>query len=187
MKRFSVMLLALVFVVAFTVPAMATPDEGLSVSGTYKLDGESNSTNAGVDSRWYDDDFELLLKVNKGDVTATVDLEISDNANFTPMPTTIERSGDIVDNYYIQWKANDALAFKIGEYGVSFGTHEGYYSQGHQQIGITYALDNVSLGLYLAKMQDGGTGDTNDDNQYTLTANFKDVGTFTKLNFIYGS
>ena len=58
------------------------------------------------------------------------------------------------------------------------------YSQGHQQIGATYTLDAVTLGLYVAKIQENGDDDIN---QYALTANFKDVGTFTKLNFIYGS
>jgi len=76
MKKLSIILLALAFALAFTVPAMAihigsegTSPATLGISGTYQFDGQIDDTDNGKDE-YFDDDLELVMKYVTGDVTA---------------------------------------------------------------------------------------------------------------------
>ncbi len=94
MKRLSIFLLALAFAVTFAVPAMAVHEgsldtgppppgmeEGWAMYGDYTIDGEIYDQGAS-ESKWYDDEFQFVIKVDRGPVTATVDFEISDDEFF---------------------------------------------------------------------------------------------------------
>ncbi len=198
MKKFSVIFLAVAFAMSLAVPAMAvhfgslgtgpTPavDEGFSISGSYTLDAENYNDRDGTNTQWYDDDMEVVLKVNKGDVTAVVDLEVTDDESFDGGAI---RPSDIVDNYYVMLDnfVTDGLGLKIGEYSVSFARKVVFYAEGNHIIGLTYGLDQIDLGLYIAK-QDEQKADPETDHDLTIiTGKVKGVDFFKKLDFIFAS
>ncbi len=199
MKKFSVIFVAVVFALSLAVPAMAvhvgsldtgpTPavDEGFSISGGYTFDAEDYTTNAGVQSQAYDDDLEVVLKVNKGDVTVVVDLEIADDAQFDG--DSIRGGGDLIDNYYVMIGnfIADGLSLKIGEYGISHGRKIGFYSQGNRNIGIKYSLDQADLALYLGKLQEAAADPDADNDLLTLQASLKGIDALKKANLTYAS
>jgi hypothetical protein len=190
MKKLSIILLALAFAVSFAGSAMAVHvgDEGttegaVGLSGSYTLDAEDNTSNSGVQGQQYDDDLEVVLTINQSAVTAVIDLEISDDGTFDGSGAS--RPGDVVDNYYVKWDYNDALSFKIGEYGLSFGKKVAVYADpAAHHIGVMYGLDAVDLGLYIGKVAENGTDPDEDTDAMTLTANFKGIDLFSKLNFV---
>ena len=201
MKKFSVIFVAVVFAMSLAVPAMAvhfgslgtgpTPavDEGFSISGSYTLDGEDYTDRDGVQTQWFDDDMEVVLKVNKGDVTAVVDLEVSDDENFDGTGANGLRPNDLIDNYYVTLAnfITDGLNLKIGEYSVSFARKVVFYAEGNHIIGLTYGLDQIDLGLYIAK-QDETKADPDADHDLTIfTGKVKGVDFFKKLNFIFAT
>jgi predicted porin len=196
MKKLYIVLLALAVGVFFASTALAfhegsegTAEGALGVSGTYYMDAESNDDNAGGSSKWYDDEMELVLRVNLNDVTAVIDFEITDDETWDGSNNS---SGGLLNGYWIQWAAMDNLNVKIGEYAPSFGHKVLIYAdpQAHH-IGLTYGLDSVDLGFYLGKVAEGATYDDevaeDDIDSMTLTANIKGVDFFSKLNFIYVS
>jgi hypothetical protein len=195
MKKFSIILLALVFTVSFVGAAMAyhegdegTSEGALGVYGKYTLDAESYSGQGDAETKWYDDDFELVFKVNLGTVTGVVDLEISDDEDFAGGSAEGNAPGSIIDNYWIEWNSPivDGLKFKIGEYGLTFGRAVIIYADpAAHTIGGTYALEGVDLGLYVSKVVDPKANDSNDHDVLTFTANVKSIDFFKKLNFIY--
>jgi hypothetical protein len=194
MKKLSIVLLALVVGVFFAGTAMAfhNGDEGtsegaLGITGKYTIDAESYAI-GDVDANWYDDDMEIVLRLNQGTVTGVVDLEITDDENFDG--TSKDRTGDLVDNYWVEWAAMDNLKVKIGEYGLSFGAKVLIYAKpAAHHIGVTYQLDAVDLGFYLGKVDEGA--EKNDDvieddvDSISLLVNVKSVDFFSKLAFLY--
>jgi hypothetical protein len=194
MKKLSIVLLALVVGVFFASTALAfhegdegTAEGALGVTGKYTLDAESAVDNDGAEGAWFDDDLELVLRINQGTVTATIDFEISDDEWFDT--NVAWRPLDLIDNYYVEWQAQDNLKVKIGEYGISFGHKVLIYADPWaHQVGLTYGLDAVDLGFYLGKIWEGGYDDAvveDDIDSLTLTASVKNVDFFSKLEFIY--
>jgi hypothetical protein len=209
MKKFSVMLLALAIAAFFAAPAMAVHigDEGtstgtsLTVQGTYKVDGEYNSIKwkeplasaaaslDGIDTVTttnMDDDFELVVTGVVGDVKGVVDFEIQDGA-FAGHDNS-KRSGDIVDNYWVEWKFHENWRFKAGEWAVQWGRKFAIYNQGGHNIEVDWNLEGVDLvGIY-GKVEDGEyrNGDEiqeADQNQIFLGAKVKAISFFSKLDF----
>jgi hypothetical protein len=184
MKKLSIILLALAFAVSFAGSAMAVHvgDEGtqegsLGISGTYKIDGESKDVD-GEENAFFDDDLELVVKVNKGAVTAVIDFEISDDADFAAH--TLDNDS-LLDNYYIMYQYNDALSFKIGEYAVGWGRNVALYNTGGHNMAAMYSLDSVDLTGILSKLQETQNGNEDADiDQLTLSASFKNTP-FSKL------
>ena len=196
MKKLSIVMLALVVGVFFAGTALAfhegtegTAEGSLGITGSYSVDAESNDDNAGGTSTWYDDDMEIVIKLNKNNVTGVIDLEVTDDETFDGSNVS---TPNIVNGYWVQWAAMDNLNVKIGEYAPSFGHKVLIYAdpQAHH-IGLTYGLDSVDLGFYLGKVDEGATIDDeiaeDDIDSMTLTANVKGVDFFSKLNFIYVS
>jgi len=190
------------FALSLAVPAMAvhfgslatgpTPavDEGFSISGSYTLDAERYVSRANTGDRaWFDDDLEVVLKVNKGDVTAVVDLEVSDDENFDGTGANGLRPNDLIDNYWVTFDnfVTDGLSLKIGEYSVSFGKKVVFYAEGNHLIGLKYGLDSFDLGLYLAKQDETKTDPETDEDLTIFTAGVKGVDFFKKLNLIFAT
>jgi hypothetical protein len=219
MKKLYIVLLALVVGVFFASTALAfhegsegTAEGALGVSGTYYFDAESTDGNDGSERRGYDDDLEIVLRLNKGTVTGVIDFEISDDGTWDgsniSRGTNLNASNDyvvmgtpggnaivtdtntvtkLIDNYWIEWAAMDDLTVKIGEYSNSFGRAVLIYADPPAHvIGFKYSgLDAAALGLYLGKIDEGSTTNTDDDvDSITLTANFK-IEALSKANFIY--
>jgi len=196
MKKFSVIFVAVAFAMSLAVPAMAvhfgslgtgpTPavDEGFSISGSYTIDAEDFTDRDDTKTQWFDDDLEVVLKVNKGDVTAVVDLEVSDNESFDGSKAS---SPNLIDNYWVQLDnfITDGLGLKIGEYSISFAKKVVVYAEGAHVIGLKYGIDNFDLGLYIAKNDENKTDPETDEDMTILTANVKGVDFFKKLNFIF--
>jgi hypothetical protein len=188
MKKLYIVLLALAVGVFFASTAMAfhegsegTAEGALGVTGSYTFDAESTDGNDGSERKAYDDDMEIVLRLNKGTVTGVVDLEINDG-NFEGAANNFG-----VDNYWIEWAAMDDLTVKIGEYSNSFGRAVLIYADPPaREIGFKYSgFDAAALGLYIGKVTEGVTTvETDDVDTITLTANFT-VEALSKLNFIY--
>jgi hypothetical protein len=203
MKKLYIVLLALAVGVFFAGTAMAfhegddgTAEGSLGVSGTYYFDAESTDGNDGSERKAYDDDLEVVIRLNKGTVTGVVDLEVSDDGTWDGANVSNKAVDELdevvfgavaVDNYWIEWKAMDDLTVKIGEYAHTFGRAVLIYGDpSAHHLGFKYGgLDAAALGLYLGKIDEGSTTDPDDDvDSITLTANFK-VEALSKLNFIY--
>ena len=192
MKKLSIILLALAFALVMTVPALAvhvgddgTAEGGLRITGTYKGDGESRDVD-GVKDEFYDDDMEVVLKFSTGDVTATIDLEISDDGTYDGK----NRSGvdNLIDNYYVTWQAMDALMLKMGEYSCAFGRAIGTDGACAHNIQATYMLDAADIGLILAKVEEGQDGDDDGDiDSMVLKVDVKEAGPFDTLNLYYNN
>jgi hypothetical protein len=210
MKKLSITLLALALALVFTVPAMAihvgeadAPDGALGVTGRYQFDGEAKDVD-GTKSDFYDDDLDIQLVLEMGDVKAQVSLEMADT---NPFEGTANKSP--VDNYYIQWAAMDNLDLKIGEYGLSFARTIGTDAAGARNIQATYSMDALSISGAIIVEDDGsnakdvagipapanswdpayaGTitvGPTDDDNNTLyLKLSAKEAGPFTKLDLV---
>ncbi len=199
MKKISVIFVAVAFAMSLAVPAMAihfgslgtgpTPavDEGFSISGSYTLDAEDYTDRDDTKTQWFDDDMEVVLKVNKGDVTAVVDLEVTDDESFAG--GSASRPGDLVDNYYVTLDnfITDGLSLKLGEYTVSFAKKVVFYAEGGHIIGLKYGMDSFDLGLYIAKQVENKTDPETDEDLTIFTANVKGVDFFKKLNFIFAT
>ena len=88
MKKLSIIMLALALGLFMAVPAMAihigdtdSPEGSLGVSGTYSFDGEARDSDGLVDGTktdFFDDDFDLSIVLEKGDIKGYVSLELSD-------------------------------------------------------------------------------------------------------------
>ena len=183
MKKLSIILLALAFALVMTVPALAihigddgTAEGGLGITGTYKIDGQSNDDD-GTKSAAYDDDFEVVLKFATGPVVATIDLEISDDGSYDGKDIT--RGADIVDNYYVTYQAMDALMFKFGEYSCAFGRAIGTDGACAHNIQATYSLDAADITLILSKEDELGE---DDDDAMVIKVDVKEAGPFTTLS-----
>jgi hypothetical protein len=193
MKKLSIILLALAFALVMAVPAMAihigddqTAEGGLGITGTYKIDGEARDVD-GVTDEFYDDDFEVVLKFSTGPVTATIDLEISDDGSYDAK--NITRSADIVDNYYLTYQAMDSLQFKFGEYSCGFArviSTDG--ACGHNVQGM-YSLDAADITLILSKLVEGSDsgGDDGDTDSMVLKVDLKAAGPFDTLALYYNN
>ena len=79
-------MLALAFAVSFAGSALAfhqgdegTSEGSLGISGKYTVDAETYEDNNGTKGAWYDDDLEVVIRVNQGSVTGVIALEISDD------------------------------------------------------------------------------------------------------------
>lgn len=184
MKKLSVILLALAFTAAMAVPAIAGE---LSVKGAMELDLESRSIdNATDDERfWIDDDTDITFTLKQGDVTFVWRAEVSDG---TWEGHSNAGKANLVDDFHLTWKVNDALSFKAGEYALSFGRDGlSWYNQGGHNLGVMYNLDPVKLAFYYAKVDedDDLTGDDEDVNHYVLTADFGKPGPFTRMMLGY--
>ncbi|UCG37717.1 MAG: hypothetical protein JSV00_05785, partial [bacterium] len=200
MKKLSIILLALALAVFFAGSAMAfhegdegTAEGALGITGTYTLDGEINQDNAGGDSRWFDDDLEVVIRVNMLGVTGVIDLEISDDETFDGNDTEGDSSDSLIDNYWVEWNAMDNLKVKMGEYALTFGKAVFIYADPPaHHIGLIYSgLDNATLSFFLGKVDEGAT--TNDESSdddidsMSLLINVKGVDFFKKLDIIYVS
>ncbi|UCF31365.1 MAG: hypothetical protein JSV26_02805 [bacterium] len=202
MKRFSILLLALAFAVAIAAPAMAVHEgsldtgpppadmeEGWAMYGDYTLDAEDYTHRTDAQTQWYDDEFQFVIMVDRGPVTATVDLEVSDDENFEGSGKA--RTGDLVDNYFVVYDAGarvEGLSFKVGEFGNSFHSKAIFYSEGGHQIGAIYSADFGKVGLYLGKKDETKSDPDADDDLITFTLDIaKSIDFFKSLDFIYAS
>jgi hypothetical protein len=208
MKKLSITLLALALALVFTAPAMAihvgeadSPDGALGISGRYQFDGEAKDVD-GTKSDFYDDDLDIQLVLELGDVKAQVSLEMADT---NPFEGTANKSP--VDNYYVQWAAMDNLTLKIGEYGIAFARGIGTDAAGARNIQATYSMDALSITGAIMVEDDGSnnsvdgtpipvdpwdpayagtiTAVTEDDNNTLyLKLSVKEAGPFTKLDLV---
>jgi hypothetical protein len=206
MKKFSVILLALVIGAFFAAPAMAvhvgdvgTGNTSLAIQGKYKLDGEYHNVTwkdpglvsadsdldgiKDVGNTFMDDDFELVVVGVVGDVKGVVDWEIADGA-FAGHENFDVR----VDNYWVEWKFHDNWNLKAGEYGVNLGRSFVVYNGGGHNIRLDWGLEGVDLvGIYGKVVdsvwRDGDSIVEADQNQIFLGASVKAISFFSKLDF----
>ncbi len=190
MKKLSIILLALALALVFTVPAMAvhlgddqSPDGSIGINGRYQFDGEARDVD-GAKSAWFDDDLDVGLVWIKGDVKALVGLEIADTGTWAGSSHDLGSAtgtSNVVDNYYVEWAAMDALKVKIGEYGLAFGRNIGTDGSGARQIQLTYSLDALDITGALIKNADSGTTGEDDNDELYIKLSGKEAGPFTKL------
>ncbi len=207
MKKLSIILLALAFALVMAVPAMAihvgsdqTAEGGLGITGTYKIDGQSDDRD-GTKEEWYDDDFELVMKYSTGAVTAVIDLEISDDGTYdgkdvqrgnVTVPTTppdTDTRTKLVDNYWVSYQAMDALMLKFGEYSCGFARVISTDGACGHNIQGTYSLDQADITLILSKITEGtdAGGDDGDVDETVLKVDVKEAGPFDTLAIYYNS
>jgi hypothetical protein len=189
MKKLSIILLALGLALMFTVPAMAihlgnteSPEGSIGINGRYQFDGQIDDVD-GVKDDYFDDDLDVGLVWVKGDIKALVGLEIADTNPWEGSSHTGSGVTNVVDNYYVEWTALDALKVKIGEYGYAFGRAIGTDGAGARNIELIYSLDVLDIHLALTKEDDGsndGLGEDDDDVIYFKLVG-KELGPFTKL------
>ena len=189
MKKLSIILLALAFALSFAVPAFAihigsegTSAGALGISGKYQFDGEIDDDDAGKDE-YYDDDLELVMRYMTGPVTAVIDWEISDRNPLQSHTNDIT----LIDNYWIEWAATDALTFKAGEYALGFGRKLVLYNEGGSGWTISYALDALDVSLSSGKDVDTTdvNGDDADATDNMILVKVKEAGPFSKLDIVY--
>ena len=191
MKKFSVILIAIAFVASMVVPAVAGD---VSISGSYVFDAQSKVSRNDTTLAEYDDDLDLTLVVSKGDVKATVKLEVTDDQGWDGgdiVNATGTAGGvQLVNDYYVE-VANvggvDGLGLKIGQYGVSHGTAIGFDSQGGHNLGILYSMEQADLALYIGKEDEEGADPETDRDLLTLQASLKGIDVLTKANLTYAS
>jgi hypothetical protein len=176
MKKFYIIMLALVVGAAMAVPAMAGD---FSIKGQYVFDGEDRDI-AGAESAFYDDDLDLDLDVVMGDVGFHWDLELSDDESFDG----IGQANALYDNYFVTYQATDALSVKIGEYAIGFNGSRAADGLGNRNIGIGYALDAADIFLLISKEVEGGE---DDNDAMGVTVAVKEAGPLTKLNFLFAN
>jgi len=191
MKRLSITLLALGLALVFTMPAMAihigdvdSPEGALGLSGRYQFDGEAIDVD-GVKTDFYDDDLDVSLSFQKGDVKAFVGLEIADTNPVEGNSHALK--SPITDNYYVEWAAMDNLKVKIGEYGIAFGRAIGTDAAGERNIQLTYSMDALSVSGALMVADDGANetpATDDDDNTLYLKLSVKEAGPLTKLDVV---
>ncbi len=181
MRKFLLTALAVAMMAA---PALAGD---VTIGGKYMLQGYAWDVDGYTDG-YYINDFEAILTLKSGDVTAVADLELVDSnydgfgevSGHTPV-----RGSDIVDNYYITAKLMDGLTLKTGEYALDWGNKIAIFNQGGYNIGITYSLDMLDLAFTIGKAVEADnwfTGEDADIDVYVLSAIFKKAGPFSKLN-----
>jgi hypothetical protein len=189
MKKLSIILLALAFALVMTVPALAihigsegTSEGSLGITGKYQFDGQIDDDDNGTKA-YYDDDLEVVMRFMTGDIKATIDWEISDRNPLAGHSNDIT----LIDNYFIEWQATDALKFKAGEYALGFGRKLVLYNEGGSGLTISYALDtvNVALSHHKSSERTDASGDDADSTDNMITVNVMEAGPFTKLNFVY--
>jgi hypothetical protein len=161
MKKLYIVLLALA-IAAFAVPAMAGD---VAMDGEYTFGGESYSE---ADYGTFYDELDLNIEVSMGDVLFHWDFEVVDDPNF-------DRGADegasdnytkTVDTMWVKWQATDALALKIGDYGLGWGSDivMDAAMDGTGTVGLMYGLDMVDLAFYLSRDEEGNrTGNGEDD------------------------
>jgi hypothetical protein len=174
MKKLYILLLALA-IAAFAVPAMAGD---ISMEGEYTFGGEAWDED-GDDYGTFYDELDLDVEVTMGDVLFHWDIEIVDDPNFDraddegglntdndynifATTTALEaKPNKLVDGFYVKWQATDALAVKIGEYGLGWGADIvlDAPNDGVGNVGIMYDAGVASLAFYLAKLDEDGEDD----------------------------
>ena len=194
MKKLTVILLALAFTAALAVPAMSGE---LSVKGAMELDLESRSIDDAYDTTryWIDDDTDITFTLKHGDVTFVWRAEVSDG---TWQGHSNSYKTNIVDDFHLTWKVNDAMSFKAGEYALSFGRDGlSWYNRGGHNLGLMYNADFAKLALYYGKVVEddlraadpvteaGPIGEDKDTNHYVLTADFGKPGPFNRMKLGY--
>jgi hypothetical protein len=202
MKKLSIIMLALALALVFTAPAMAihvgdpdSPEGSLGVTGSYRFDGEAVDID-GAKADYFDDDFDLSIVLEKGNVKGYVSLEISDRtfagaAGGSPTGAKDSLGEDasvpkvpVVDNYYIEWTAMDNLTVKFGEYGLGFARGIGTDGAGASNIQLTYMMDALDISATLSKETEGWSGSDDDNDTLVLRVNGKDAGPFTTASVI---
>ena len=179
MKKLSITLLALALALVMAAPAMAihvgdveAADGALGITGRYQFDGEARDVD-GTKDDFFDDDLDLSFVFEKGDVKASVALEIADTNPFEG-----DGNKSPVDGYYIEWKAMDNLKVKIGEYTCAFGRAISTDGACDRNIKLSYSMDALSVAGILSKQDDGGEDERD---EMVLMLDVNEAGPFTTL------
>jgi len=200
MKKFLLIALAVAFGATTAVAGDVTASGKYWLSGQM-LDTKSSPAGNKVSDAFYLNDFQLNTTVTQGAVAAFINWEIVDSnkGELAGLSRNRHSNGvtDIVSNYYITYKASDALTLKTGSYGLQWGrglfisdTRNSTNTQGvvGYNIGVAYGLEMVDLGLTISQLAEADyvesatkTVDA-DVVGYLLSAGFKKAGPFTKLN-----